>query len=56
MNVFRDGAEAQYVHIQTEEDKYSAAVGSSGQRVRFGAFGIFEDIHRGEGRTDRARK
>lgn len=46
MNVFRDADEAQFVPIRTEEDKYSAEVGSSGQRVRFGAFGIFEDIER----------
>jgi 5,5'-dehydrodivanillate O-demethylase len=52
MNVFRDAAEAQYVHIQTEEDKYTAEVGNSGQRVRFGAFGIFEDIHKGRGRDE----
>lgn len=53
MNVFRDSAEAEYVHIQTEEDKYSAVVAGSGQKVQFGAFGIFESIHRSERKTDK---
>jgi 5,5'-dehydrodivanillate O-demethylase len=42
LNVFRDPAEAAYVHVQTEEDKYVATVGS-GERVSFGGFGIFGD-------------
>lgn len=42
MNVFRDAAEAAFVPIETEEDKYSAVVPESGERVKFGAFGIYK--------------
>jgi len=41
MNVFRDPVEAACVEIKTEEDKYVAHVPESGERIRYGAFGIF---------------
>jgi 5,5'-dehydrodivanillate O-demethylase len=55
MNVFRDPAEAAYVEIKTEEDKYVARLPESGERIRYGAFGIFggdEDMRR-SGATQR---
>lgn len=53
MNVFRNAREAQYIHIQTEEDKYLAVIPGSERPVQFGAFGIFESVHRSESQSDK---